>query len=254
MLSVPQNMQPTLDNWNKTRNLEGAARFSGFSDGSQYLQRMDQVVLADNGDNDADPRPGVLVCKDDQETHRFTGNSQQGSLESVTADGSVFSLHIDRDTIDNLQLTQKPGGGVEALHEHFDRNGGKNWMAVGGAVTVIDMDQNPNALADILLGKPSAEKTLETKLGADANVTSRDERKGFNAGNCGFPVKGELQMSAWTEGLEIKFEAGSEKFVYRGLDETTGRFGLDVEHEGFWKQDERGIYVPDKSASEDLLW
>ena len=254
MLSVPASMQPTLDSWNKTRNLEGAMRFTGgYTDGSQYLERMDQVITADNGDNDADSRKGILVCKDDQETHRYTGDAREGTLESVTADGTVYSLHIDKNSIDNLQLTQN-NGGVEVLHEHFDRNGGKNWMAVGGAVTVIDLDQNPDALVEAILGKPSAEKTLASKLGTDVKVISRDAHKGFNAGNCGFAVQGELQMAAWTQGVEIKFEAGGEKYVYRGLDETTGRFGVDVEHEGYWKQDERGIYVPDKSASSGFGW
>jgi hypothetical protein len=99
---------------------------------------------------------------------------------------------------------------------------------------------------------------LAGKLGVgaeDVQVSAYDPKKGFNASTCGFAVNGELQMSAWTEGVEVKLECNGERYVYRGLDESTGRFGLDAESStSYWKQDERGIYVPDTSAPAETMW
>lgn len=108
---------------------------------------MDQVVLADNDPaQDTNHEKGVVVFKDDQETHRFTGDSTQGDLEAVTADGRVIALHVDAKSVDFLQLTEKPDG-VEALHQHYNRDGG-GWMQVGGAVEVTDLD-DPQAIGNI---------------------------------------------------------------------------------------------------------
>ena len=232
---------------------------------------MDQVVLADNGSNDSAPESNLIVAKDDGETIRYQGDSQKGSMEAVTADGRVVALKFDEKSVDFLQLTGKPDG-VEALHEHYDRDTGKGWMQLGGAVTVINMDE-PGALDDIFglksassapaLSADNAAKAdaLATSLAAKLQVapeavalTNFEAQKGFNAGNCGFAVQGELQMSAWTEGLELKFECDGQSYVYRGLDEKSGRFGTDVAHEGYWLKDERGIYVPNQNAASEELW
>lgn len=258
MLTVPAKMQPTLDRWKANHNLGEGMKFGSFNSANEYTQLMDTVVASDNGSNDNDLTAGLLVCKDDGETHRFTGNSQVGSDEAVTPDGRVIGLHFDEKSVNFLQLTDKGEQGVEAMAQHFDRSTGKGWMQVGGAVTVINMDE-PGALEQIFQTAPSAGPSaaeqalidlLSAKLGQPVSLVS-SEHKGFNAGDCGFPVSGELQMSAWTDGLEVKLQAGDEKFIYRGMDEKTGRFGQDVDHQGYWKQDEKGIYRPDGSASLD---
>lgn len=271
MLSVPSQMQPTLDRWKQSSNLGDGMKFAASAGPVQYEQMMDQVVLADNNANDSAPESGLVVARDDGETIRYQGDSKEGSLEAVTADGRVLALKFDEKSVDFLQLTAKANG-VEALHEHYDRETGKGWMQLGGAVTVINMDE-PGAL-DNLFGLQSASptpglsaenaaraeflgKSLAAKLKVPSETVSLanfEAQKGFNAGNCGFAVQGELQMSAWTQGLELKFECEGQSFVYRGLDEKSGRFGLDVAHEGYWLQDERGIYVPNPNAASEELW
>lgn len=258
MLSVPAQMQPTLDQWKKNLNLGEGMKFGATSRPESYQQLMDQVVLGDNGANDSNPQAGLMVCKDDGETIRFQGNSNSGSMEAVTADGRVVALNFSEKSVDFLQLTAKPEG-VEAVHEHHDRQTGKGWMQVGGAVTVINMDE-PGALDAIFNTTPAAPgqglaRDLASKLQVDpasVQVTGYDARKGFNAGNCGFPVSGELSMSAWTEGVEAKFSVGEDRYVFRGLDEKTGRLGVDIEHNGFWKEDEKGIFRPDADAPKEL--
>jgi hypothetical protein len=271
MLNVPAQMQPTLDRWKQTHSLGDGMKFGATGRASQYEQMMDQVVMADNQANDSAPESGLVVCKDDGETLRFQGDSKVGSLEATAADGHVVALNFTEKSVDFLQLTAKPEG-VEALHEHYDRETGKGWMQIGGAVTVINMDE-PGALEGIFGLSPSAvapsaspqnsaraellAQGLASKLEVTAEavkVAEFSSQKGFNAGNCGFAVAGELQMSAWTEGLEVKFECDGQSYVYRGLDEKSGRYGQDVAHEGFWKQDERGIYVPDLSAPQEEIW
>lgn len=261
MLNIPAQMQPTLDQWKKNHSLGDGMKFGATSSPAGYQQMMDQVVLGDNGANDASPARGLMVCKDDGETIRFQGNSNEGSLEAVTADGRVVALNFSEKSVDFLQLTAKPDG-VEALHEHHDRQTGKGWMQLGGAVTVINMDE-PGALESIFNPAPPAAKgqapaqDLAAKLKVDparVQVTGYETQKGFNAGNCGFPVSGELSVSAWTEGIEARFSVDQDRYVYRGMDENSGRVGLDVAHEGFWKADERGIYLPDHDAKEPELW
>ncbi|MFN8608694.1 MAG: hypothetical protein U0931_14250 [Vulcanimicrobiota bacterium] len=261
MLSVPAQMQPTLDSWKKNLNLGDGMKFGASSRPESYQQMMDQVVLADNGSNDSSPEAGLVVCKDDGETIRFKGNSNQGSMEAVTADGRVVALNFTDKAVDFLQLTAKPEG-VEALHEHHDRQTGKGWMQLSGAVTVINMDE-PGALDSIFNPAPPAApgqelaRGLATKLGVDPSavqVTGYETQKGFNPGDCGFPVSGELSMSAWTEGIEAKFSVGEDRYVYRGIDQKSGRTGVDVEHEGYWKADERGIYRPDHDAKPLDAW
>lgn len=272
MLNIPASMQPTLDRWKQTHSLGEGMKFGSFGAASQYEQVMDQVVTMDNTAQDGCPEKGIVVAQDDGETIRFQGDSRRGSADIACADGSVVALNFTPESVDFLQLTEKPEG-VEAMHQHFDRASGKSWMQIGGAVTVINMDDpgaldnifglNPAAPAAPALSAENAAKAdaLAAKLagklqvGADAVQMASFEQKGFNAGNCGFAVKGEMQMSAWTEGLELKFECGGEKYVYRGLDEKTGRYGQDVAHEGYWQLDERGIYVVDNSPDNSLdMW
>lgn len=264
MLNVPSSMQPTLDRWNKTTSLGDGMKFGNSGTGASYAELMDTVVKSDNGDNDANSAAGLLVAKDDGETIRFQGDSKSGSMEACCADGRVVAAKFSETSVDYLQLTPKPEGGVEALHEHFDRSGGPGWMQLGGAVTVINMDE-PGALDGIFglkasqsapaispenaakaeqIGQNLAERL---QVSADAVQLSSFESKGFNASNCDFAVNGEMQMSAFTQGIELKFNHDGQGFVYRGLDEKTGRFGQDVAHEGYWKLDERGIYIPDNS-------
>lgn len=262
MLNIPAQMQPTLDAWKKNHSLGDGMKFGATSRPESYQQMMDQVVLADNGSNDSNLAQGLVVCKDDGETIRFQGNSNQGSMEAVTADGRVVALNFSEKAVDFLQLTAKPDG-VEALHEHHDRQTGKGWMQLGGAVTVINMDE-PGAL-DSIFGASAPAATpgqdlargLAGKLGVDpasVQVTGYETQKGFNAGNCGFPVSGELSMSAWTEGIEAKFSVGEDRYVYRGIDQKSGRTGVDVEHQGYWKADERGIFRPDHDAKDLDAW
>ncbi|MBS2035427.1 hypothetical protein JST97_10585 [bacterium] len=265
MLNVPASMQPTLDRWKQTNSIGEGMRFSNSGTGSSYAQLMDTVVASDNGPNDANPARGLLVAKDDGETIRFSGDSKNGSLEACTADGGVVALKLSANSIDHLQLTPK-NGGVEALHQHFDRNTGEGWMQVGGAVTVINMDE-PGALDGIFglkASAPAPEMSAENaaraeqigarlaeRLKVDAQAVQLrgfDASKGFNAGNCDFAVSGELQMSAFTQGIEARYSCEGQNYIYRGLDEKSGRFGQDVQHEGYWKEDERGIYVPDPNA------
>lgn len=268
MLTVPANMQPTLNRWKETLSLGEGMRFTNHGKGTQYAELMDEVVRGDNGPRDANPQAGLMVAKDDGETIRFQGDSRNGSLEGVLADGRVVALQFTETSVDHLQLTPK-GDGVEALHEHFDRTTGKGWMQLGGAVTVINMDE-PGALDQIFAPQaPSAgdknaaianqlgqQLAGKLEVGADqVQVVGMDARKGFNASNCGFPVQGELQMSAWTEGLEVKFACDGQNYVYRGLDDKNGRFGQDVAHQGFWVANEKGVYRPDPNApKEDDLW
>jgi hypothetical protein len=272
MLNIPASMQPTLDRWKQTQSLGDGMKFGSFGDASQYEQLMDQVVRMDNSELDASPERGVVVAQDDGETIRFQGDSKRGFADVACADGRVVALNFTPESVDFLQLTEKPEG-VEAMHQHFDRATGQSWMQIGGAVTLINMDApgaldqifglNPSAPAAPSLSAENAAKAeaLGAKLAdklqvsADAVRLASFEQKGFNAGNCGFAVKDELQMSAWTEGLELKFECGGEKYVYRGLDEKTGRYGVDVAHEGYWKQDGRGIYVVDNTPDNSLdMW
>lgn len=257
MLTVPAQMQPTLDQWKKNHSLGDGRKFGATSKPESYRQMMDQVVLADNGANDSNLKQGLIVCKDDGETIRFQGNSNQGCMEAVTADGRVLALNFSEKSVDFLQLTAKPDG-VEALHEHHDRQTGKSWMQLGGAVTFINMDE-PGAL-DAIFNQPPATpgqglaRDLAAKLQVDPSavkVTGYETQKGFNAGNCGFPVSGELMMSAWTEGIEARFSVGEDRFIFRGLDEKSGRLGVDTDHQGFWKADDRGIYRPDGDAPKE---
>lgn len=92
------------------------------------------------------------------------------------------------------------------------------------------------------------------QLGVDSDkVQVRSlQATGFNASTFGFPVKGELQMAAYTQGSEAQLTVGKENFVYRSINlwEDGGRLGLDVSHEGYWMRDERGVYIPDKSAND----
>lgn len=258
MLNIPAQMQPTLDQWKKNHSLGDGVKFGATSRPEGYQQMMDQVVLSDNGPQDANPQAGLVVAKDDGETIRFQGNSHQGSMEAALADGRVVALNFNEKSVDFLQLTPKPDG-VEALHEHHDRQTGKGWMQVGGAVTVINMDE-PGALEGLLNPAPATPgqalaRDLANKLQVDpasVQVTGYETQKGFNAGNCGFPVSGELMMSSWTQGTEAKFSVGEDRYVYRGLNDKTGRMGMDVEHEGFWKADDRGIYRPDADAPKDF--
>lgn len=269
MLNIPASMQPTLSSWKQSHSLGEGMKFGSFGDAAQYEQLMDQVVLLDNSAQDASPEKGLVVAKDDGETIRYSGDSQNGSADVVAADGHVVALNFTPESVDFLQLTQKEDG-VEAMHQHFDRNTGKSWMQIGGAVTVINMDE-PGALDSIFGLNPaaapapalSAENTAKAEalaqglagklqVSPDAVKLGSFEQKGFNAGNCGFAVKDELQMSAWTDGLEVKFESDGQKYVYRGLDEKTGRYGQDVPHEGYWKLDERGIYVVDDSPEPEM--
>lgn len=257
MLNIPAQMQPTLEQWKKNHSLGEGMKFGATSRPESYQQMMDQVVLSDNGPKDANSQAGLVVAKDDGETIRFQGNSNQGSMEAVTADGRVVALNFTEKAVDFLQLTAKPEG-VEALHEHHDRQTGKGWMQLGGAVTVINMDE-PGALDAIFNNAPATPgqglaRDLATKLQVDPSsvqVTSYETQKGFNAGNCGFPVSGELMMSAWTEGVEARLSVGEDRYVYRGLDDQSGRMGVDTEHQGFWKADERGIYRPDGDAPKE---
>lgn len=268
MIQIPANMQPTLDRWKQNHSLGEGTKFGSFSRPSQYEQLMDTVVASDNGPGDSHPEKGLLVAKDDGETIRFQGNSQKGSMEAATADGRVVALNFDEQSVDFLQLSAKSNG-VEALHEHFDRQTGQGWMQVGGAVTVINMDE-PGALEQIFAPKTAAPTAaVNPELAAQAAAIGQSlasklqvspdqlqlascETKGFNASNCGFAVQGEMQMSAWTEGLEAHFECEGQKYLFRGLDAANGRYAQDVNHDGYWKQDERGIYVPDNSAAPDL--
>jgi hypothetical protein len=256
MRAIPTQMQPTLDQWKKNLSLGEGQKFGASTRPEIYKEMMDQVVLADNGPTDANREAGLIVAKDDGETIRFQGNSHLGSMEAVTADGRVVALNFNEKSIDFLQLTSKPEG-VEALHEHHDRETGKGWMQIAGAVTVINMDE-PGALDGLFNPAPTTpgqklvgELAGKYQLDASAaQVTSYETQKGFNAGNGGFPVSGELMMSAWTQGIEAKFSIGEDKYVYRGINEKSGRLGLDCEHQGFWKADERGIYRPDGEAKE----
>lgn len=264
MLSVPSNMQPTLTAWKQNHTLGEGMRFTQSGSGSSYAELMDQVQLMDNQPGkDLNPEKGVVVCADDQETHRFTGDSQTGTLEAVTADGRVIGLNFTPESVDHLQLSPQ-NGGVEAIAQHFDRTGGDGgWMQVGGAVTVINMDE-PGALDQIFgLGAPAPAQgaavgaALASKLGVPADevsVSSYDPKKGFNASNCGFAVDGELQMSAWTEGIEARLTAGGVEYTYRGLDESTGRYGQGESASGYWQLDERGIYVPAEAPKNDFGW
>ena len=260
MLSVPAQMQPTLDSWKKNLNLGEGMKFGATSRPESYKQLMDNVVLSDNGANDSNKEPGLIVCKDDGETIRFQGNSNQGSMEAVCADGRVVALNFSEKSVDYLQLTPKADG-VEAMHEHHDRHTGKGWMQLGGAVTVINMDE-PGALDAIFNTAPAPKgkalaDDLAKKLQVDPSsvqVTGYETQKGFNAGNCDFAVSGELQMSAWTQGIEAKFSVGEDRYVYRGIDEKSGRTGVDCDHKGYWKEDERGIYRPDTSAKDLDAW
>ena len=52
--------------------------------------------------------------------------------------------------------------------------------------------------------------------------------------------------------MEAKFSVGEDRYVFRGLDEKTGRLGVDIEHNGFWKEDEKGIFRPDADAPKEL--
>lgn len=271
-MKIPATMQPTLDQWKKNLSLGEGLRFSNPGSAASYETMMDQVLLADGDADDAAPERGVILSKADGEELRYQGDKQVGSLEAVCADGRVVALNFSPQAVDFLQLTARPDG-LEALHEHFDRSGqGKNYMQVGGALTVIDMDQ-PGALGEVfglnpapapgLTSENAAQmaqlgQSLASKLQVPAESVKlvSYERKGFNGGDCGFPVAGELQMSAWTEGLEVKWACEDQKYVYRGLDASTGRYGVDdSDYRGYWKQDERGIFVPDPSAASlDEAW
>jgi hypothetical protein len=123
------------------------------------------------------------------------------------------------------------------------------------------MDE-PGALDQIFgIGTPAAPvkgaevgAALAAKLGVPADQVSvaSYDHKGFNASNCGFAVDGELQMSAWTEGVEAKLTAGGVEYTYRGLDDKTGRYGQGESESGYWQLDERGIYVPAEAPKEEL--
>lgn len=120
-----------------------------------------------------------------------------------------------------------------------------------GAPTVTGQDVNGVALSE---EQKSGAATAATELAKmlkrpaeEVEVTGFAE-KGMNAGNFGFPVQGELQISGFTEGIELKLSSGEEKFVFRGATGDLGRFGVDLEHDGFWKADARGIYTPDTNA------
>lgn len=153
MLNVPDSMKPTLDYWKANHNLGEGMRFqlNSWDSPGQYENLMDQVIMTDNDSaKDSAPEKGLVVFKDDEETHRYHGDSRKGDLESVTADGRVLALNFDEKGVDFLQLTQNDKG-VEALHQHYDRQGGQGWMQVGGAITVIDAD-DPDIWSKITQG------------------------------------------------------------------------------------------------------
>lgn len=75
MLSVPPKCNPPWIS-EKNLNLGDGMKFST-SRPESYKQLMDNVVLSDNGANDSNKEPGLIVCKDDGETIRFQGNSNR---------------------------------------------------------------------------------------------------------------------------------------------------------------------------------
>ena len=100
----------------------------------------------------------------------------------------------------------------------------------------------------------AAQKIASTQLAeslqidaADVTVTSVKTRR-MNLSTLGFPEAGALQMSAAGEVSEVRMSAGNEKFVFRGT-AAIGSLGLDVEHQGYWTKDERGIYTPSEPSS-----
>ncbi|HIB63689.1 MAG TPA: hypothetical protein EYO33_00835, partial [Phycisphaerales bacterium] len=101
-----------------------------------------------------------------------------------------------------------------------------------------------NSSSSKLVAQKTASHQLAQSLQVDpGEVTIRDSQtKMMNLSTLGFPVEGELQMSAAGQAVEVKMSVGEEKFVFRGNGES-GRLGLDVEHDGFWSKDERGIYT-----------
>ncbi len=78
---------------------------------------------------------------------------------------------------------------------------------------------------------------------SEINVTSFAQ-KGLNPGHWGFPVEGQPQLAAFTQGVEMQITAGEQKFVFRGEGPQYGAFGEDSKHEGYWKADDKGIYRP----------
>lgn len=260
MISVPAQMQPTLDRWKQTQSLGEGMKFGANGGPAQYEQLMDQVVLLDNQSNDAAPEPGLVVCKDDNETLKFQGDSKQGSLEAACADGPleaqlqvflkdvivgfersdlrVTAINYNEKPVNFLQLTNEPGASEAIFAQKASAPAPTVSPEHAAKAQVISQ-----GLATMLNVAPDAVKVSEFST-----------QKGFNASNCDFAVSGEMQMSAWTQGIESKFECDGQKYVYRGLDEKTGRYGQDVAHQGYWKQDERGIFVPDLNAPKEDIW
>lgn len=116
----------------------------------------------------------------------------------------------------------------------------------------IQTGLSPRASANSSSQTVSAQKTASTQLAeslqidpADVTVTSIKTRR-MNLSTLGFPEAGALQMSAAGEVSEVKMCAGDEKFVFRGT-ASIGSLGIDVEHQGYWEKDERGIYTPSES-------
>ena len=109
MLSVPPHAQPILNRWTTGDfSLGEGTRIRSRVTEADYTAMMDQVVAADNSADDLDMRKGVLVCKgsfgpsskewldleclkDAGETHRFSGDSKVGDLETVRPDGQVYA-------------------------------------------------------------------------------------------------------------------------------------------------------------------
>ncbi len=202
--------------------VEGELQFSGWTKGLEVKFQLGEERFVYRGLDSTTGRYGLDVEHDD-----FWKLDQRGiyvPTEEQSGNGDFISDFVG--TVDEpIQSSPRP------------------------SVTAPSRVDVPKVGVDAVEGVGSG---LAAKLGVDRgqlSLTEFEARKGFNAGDFGFPVAGELAISAWTEGLELKFQVGEENFVYRGLDITTGRYAVDDKsHEGYWKVDDRGIYIPDRSA------